>query len=74
MFKGPLMSLVLDNPRSVVSRAEAFREHADECRRQAEWSRDPADKERWLKIAEKWLKIAHETEENRPQSETAPGG
>ena len=71
MFKGPLMSLVLDNPRSVVSRAEAFREHADECR---EWSRDPADKERWLKIAEKWLKIAHETEENRPQSEAALGG
>src|ERR1700730_17377381 len=58
MFKGPLMSLVLDNPRSVVSRAEAFREHADECRRQAEW----------------WLKIADETEENRPQSEAALGG
>jgi hypothetical protein len=36
----------------VVSKAEAFREHADECRPQAEWSRTPADKKRWLKIAE----------------------
>jgi len=68
------MSLVLDNAPSVVSRAEVFREHADECRRQAEGSRDPADKERWLKIAEKWFKIAHETEEDRPQSEAALGG
>jgi hypothetical protein len=68
MFKGPLMSLVLDKPRSVVSKAEAFREHADECRRQAEWSCTPADKKRWLKIAENWLKIAEETEEGRPQS------
>jgi hypothetical protein len=62
------MLLVLDKPRSAVSRAEAFREHADECRRQAEWSCSPADKERWLKIAEKWLKIAQETEEDWPQS------
>jgi hypothetical protein len=62
------MSLVLDKPRSLVSRLQAFREHADECRRQAEWSRVPADKERWLKIAEKWLKIAQETEEDWPQS------
>jgi hypothetical protein len=68
MFKGPLMLLVLDKPRSVVSRAEAFREHAAECRRQAEWSLVPADKERWLKIAEKWLKIAREAEEDWPQS------
>jgi hypothetical protein len=67
MFKGPLMSLVLDKPRSVVSKAEAFREHADECRRQAEWSRT-ADKKRWLKIAENWLKIAQETEEGRSRS------
>jgi hypothetical protein len=51
------MSLVLDKPRSVASRAEAFREHAEECRRQAEWSRVPADKARWLMIAEKWLKM-----------------
>ena len=58
------MSLVLDKPRSVVLRAKAFREHADECRRQAEWSLVPADKARWLRIAEKWLKIAQEIEES----------
>jgi hypothetical protein len=62
------MSLVLDKPRSVASRVEAFREHAYDCRRQAEWSRDPADKARWLMIAEKWLKIARETEEDWTQS------
>jgi len=48
----------------VVSKAKAFREHADECRRQAEWSLVPADKARWLRIAEKWLKIAQEIEES----------
>jgi hypothetical protein len=62
------MSLVLDESRSVVSRAEAFREHADECRRHAEWSHVPADKARWLMIAEKWLKLARETEEDWRQS------
>jgi hypothetical protein len=58
------MLLVLGKPRSVVSKAKAFREHADECRRQAEWSLVPADKARWLRIAEKWLKIAQEIEES----------
>jgi hypothetical protein len=58
------MLLVLGKPRSAVSKAKAVREHADECRRQAEWSLVPADKARWLRIAEKWLKIAQEIEES----------
>jgi hypothetical protein len=47
---------------SVVSRAETYRENADECRQQAERSINPADKERWLKIAEYWLKMAQEAD------------
>jgi hypothetical protein len=57
------MSLALDERRSAVSKVEAFRAHANECRQQAQWSLDPADKERWLEIAEKWLQITREVEE-----------
>jgi hypothetical protein len=42
-----------------MTRAEEFRQNADDCRQQAERARNPLDKERWLKIAEHWLLMAH---------------
>ena len=51
---------------SVVSRAETYRQHAYECRQQAEQSHNPADRDRWLTTAEHWLMLAQEAETDRP--------
>jgi hypothetical protein len=45
------------------SRADQFREYADECRRRAELSRGATDKDNWLKIAEQWAEEADLTKD-----------
>jgi hypothetical protein len=42
----------------MISKAEIYRQRAEECRRQAEQSPKPSDKERQLKLAEQWQHLA----------------
>jgi hypothetical protein len=53
----------------VISKADLYRQNADECRALADRSRNPADKERWLKLAERWLQMAQEAEATAPGRE-----
>src|SRR3984893_9927929 len=40
-----------------MTKWEAYRAEADECRRMATKALDPVDRERWLRVAEQWLDL-----------------
>ena len=42
----------------MTPKSQEFRDHADECARQAAEAATPEIKARWLMLAEQWLKLA----------------
>jgi len=43
-----------------MDKATEFRNHARECRRQAEMLTNGASKEQWLQIAEQWERLSEQ--------------
>ena len=46
-----------------MDRATEFRNHARDCRRQAELATDEISKEQWLKVAEQWERLTQQAEQ-----------
>jgi hypothetical protein len=45
-----------------MDKVTEFRDHARDCRRQAEFAANGASKEQWLKVAEQWERLAEQAE------------
>ena len=45
-----------------TSKAQEFRDHAEDCRLQAEQCSTEIEKEHWGKMAEEWLRMARDAD------------
>jgi hypothetical protein len=68
MFTSAEFRAPVEEKLAQILRAETYRQHANDCRRQADRSCTPAVTERWLKIAEHWFKLAQETENEQHEA------
>jgi hypothetical protein len=57
-----------------MTKWEAYRAEADECRRMATKALDPVDRERWLRVASQWLELIpnHSTDVSVVRALTTP--
>ena len=45
---------------SGMSKAQEYRQHAEDCRREAERCSTPVEKNHWLVLADQWLSMAQD--------------
>jgi hypothetical protein len=57
-----------------MTKWEAYRAEADQCRRMATKALDPVDRERWLRVASQWLELIpnHSTDVSVVRALTTP--
>ena len=57
-----------------MTKWEAYRAEADECRRMATKALGPVDRERWLRVASQWLELIpnHSTDVSVVRALTTP--